>query len=307
MKSILKRDLPVRLPKPVVGCAVQGDLFLALSVSGSSERWTVHWMHAGRLTDKSKLSVLAEKTGRTPFWTSPAKEGDAQRDVAFAVDIPEGLARGDRERAEALRTQMANRFANVAEALETGGADVRGPDGRHLVGFGAVERKVDEDFRFWRREARIREPHVAAPAAAIANLYLSCCPPEIAADADGRGVSRLVVVKGRVTTTAVAMSGWRLVDAVEYQLIDGQSLDAPLVAEWIDFVCTRHPSMPLDREEMARRTLVLSDSPLDGFATWNPFAPDGNVGSAPGVDLAALSSEMGFAAVAFGMALQGGH
>lgn len=307
MKRILKRELATRLPKPVVGCAVQGDLFLALSVSGSSEKWNVHWMHAGRLADEAKIETLAAKTGSSPFWTTPRKEGDAQRDVAFAVDIPDGVARSDHDRAEALRTQVETRFPNVADAIETGGADVRGPDGRHLVAFGAVSPKVDEDFRFWRRQCRIRQPHVAAPAAAIANLYLACCPPDIARDSADREISRLVVVQGRVTTTAVLMAGWRLLDAIEYQMLEGQTLDAPLVAGWIDFVRSHHPGESLDPQALADQTLVLSAETLPGFRTWNPFAPGGNVAAGRGVDLAALSGEMGFAATAFGMALQGGN
>lgn len=297
MKHIIRRDLTTRLPRPVVGCALQGDKFLAMAVSGSRDGWTIHWYRAGTLGNEERLAELVAAVGRTPFWVVPRKEGAAQRDFAFAADIPEEIARAERERAAALRTQVETRFANVAQAVEAGGVDVRGPSGRHLVAFGAIRPAVDDDLRYWRRQRHIREPHVAAPAAAIANLYVACCPPDLAGDK-----MRLVIVQGRVTTTAVVMDGWKLVDAVEYQMLEGQTLDALLVQDWVDYVRQRHPS-----QRIAPEPLVVSAAPVAGFATWNPFAADGPVSAASPETIEELCGEMGFSAIAFGMALQGGN
>lgn len=268
-----------------------------MAVSGSSEGWTIQWYRAGTLGNEERMAELVSAVGRLPFWTTPRKEGAAQRDFAFAADLPEGVARNERERAGALRTQVETRFANVAQAVEFGGVDVRGPSGRHLVAFGTVRPAVDEDVRYWRRQRRIRDAHVASPAAAVANLYLACCPPELVGDK-----MRIVIVQGRASTTAVVMDGWRLVDFVEYQMLEGQSLDAFLVNDWIDYVRQRHPSTRVEPEP-----LVVSAGPVPGFATWNPFASDGPVAAAQAGTIEELSGEMGFAAIAFGMALQGGN
>ena len=240
MKHIIRRNIATRLPRPVVGCALQGDKFLDLAVSGTRETgWTIHWYHAGSLANEDRLSKLGDKVGSAPFWTTPRKEGAAQRDFAFAADVPDDVAITERERVLALRTQVETRFANVAEAIDFGGVDLRGSFGRHLVAFGAVRSVVDGDFRFWRRH--VREPHVASPAAAIANLYVTLCPPELAQDK-----MRIVVLQGRVTTTAVVMDGGKFVDAVEYEMLEGQTLDSYLVQDWVEYARKRHPAIAVN-------------------------------------------------------------
>ena len=229
MKDIIRRALDTRLPHPVVGCAMQADRFLAMAVSGAPGLWRIHWCLSGTLGNKDRVAQLRELVGSSPFWTVPRKQGATQRDFAFAVDVPEGFARSERERVDILRTQASTRFSNVAEEIETGGVDVQGPDGRHLVGFGTIKSVVEDDFRFWRRECGVRRPHIASSAAAIANLYLQLC--EVPQPSE----SRMLIVEGDTTTTAVVIKGWRLVDAVEYQMVAGQPLDRILIEGWIDY------------------------------------------------------------------------
>lgn len=321
MKRIIKRDLGTRLPKPVVGCAVQGDRFLAMSVSGRKGEWRIHWCLPGRLTDRDRLERLRRLVGRAPFWVMPRREGDEQLDFAFAVDLPDVIRR-ERDRVAALRTQGEGLFPSSSDAVEVGAQEVRGPDVRHLVGFAAQWPGVEADFRFWRRDCRISRTHIASPAAAIANLAAQYV---LGLKEESRAGVRAFILVGDASAAGaraitVVLKDWRLVDAVQTRVEAGQSIDGILVRDWVGLVARRHPGLGVD--PAAVRPVVLS---ADGSPdAWNPFAEIGGIGARSPAELAghasfpegerdphacgrdALVGGMSYSAVAFGMALQGG-
>lgn len=300
MKLIQKKSFEARLPKPVVGCALQGAQALAMQVRGGREEgWSVDWCLDGSLRDPQFVQLLVRSVGSSPFWVVPARRGGAMSSFALQIEVPEGVVEtgGKRVREQLLRTQVEQRFQGVAESVVLCGSEVDGPGGRHLVGGGAVRKEIEEDLRNWRKKTGVREPHVASAAAAIANLYAQLCPAEVQAD----GACRIVVAPGEATATAVVMDRWKLVDAYEYQLLEGQRIDAALIEQWKDFVKSFHKTQALDAVP-----LVLSPipDPSGALKTWDPF-------SNPNVRLAPEAREtarrrLGPACVAFGMALQGG-
>ena len=253
---------------------------------------------------KAKFCALV---GSRPFWVVPRRKSAAQSNFSCAVDfVKETLSDTTlKERVQFVRGQLKNRFLSVLDDVDINGSEIIGPDGAHLVGCGIVRSEVEEDYAFWRRilSSRLREAlrpriHIASAAAAIANLYALVAPQEVLRP------SRILVVDGRSTINAVVMKGWRLIDAVEYQRMEGEVLSQPLVAQWIDYVRSQH-----ETEDIAPEPLVLTASAekVDGMDTWNPFAGP-NVSEESSGLLSAISEErsMAMAVVAFGMALQGG-
>lgn len=299
MKLIQKKSFEARLPKPVVGCALQGARALAMQVRGDREGWSVDWCLDGSLREPQFVQLLSRSVGSSPFWVAPTRRGGAMSHFALQIEIPDGVEElgGGRVRDQLLRTQVDQRFHGVAEAVVVCGSEVSGPDGDLLVGGGAVRKEIEEDLRNWRKKMRIREPHVASPAVALANLYAQLCPAEVQAD----GACRIVVAPGEATATAVVMDRWKFVDAIEYQLLEGQRIDQALIRQWSDFVQSAHAGQRLD---VVPLVLSPAPDPAGVLKTWDPFAN-------PNVRLAPEAREiarrrLGPACVAFGMAIQGG-
>lgn len=294
MKTIFQRDFEAALPQPRVGCSLQGAQALAMSVRGGRDGWWINWCLDGSMRDRAFAAELGRRVGKTPFWVVPTRKGGAMNNFSLAIDVPEGA---DDQKAALLRTQVEQRFNSVAEAVVLCGVEIAGPGGRHLVGGGAVKSGIVSDLRNW-KSRRIREPHVASPVAALANLFSQLCPDDVLAD----GSCRIVVAPGEATVVSCVMDEWRLVDGVEFQMLEGQGVEPPLVREWTDFVRGSHPTLAAEPVP-----LLLAPRETAGaqFPTWDPFA-NANVHVDPSA-LEPIRRRFGPACVAFGMALQGGN
>lgn len=294
MKTIFQRDLDAALPQPSVGCSLQGAQALAVAVRGGRDNWWINWCLDGSMRDKGFASELARRVGKTPFWVTPTRKGGAMNNFSLAIDVPEGA--GDQMNA-LLKTQVEQRFNSVAEPVVLCGAEIAGPGRKHLVGGGAVKSGIVADLKNWRTRG-IREPHVASPVVAIANLFSQLCPDDVLAD----GACRIVIAPGENTVISCVMDEWRLVDGVEFQMLEGQTVELPLVREWIDFVRGSHPTLAADPVPLL---LALDGEGGGAFKTWDPFS-NANVHVEPSA-LDSIRRRFGPACVAFGMALQGGN
>ncbi len=294
MKTIFQRDFEAALPRPCVGCALQGAQAIAMAVRGGRDGWWVNWCLDGSLRDRGFAAELASRVGKTPFWVTPTRKSGAMNHFSLAIDVPEGA---EFQKAALLQTQVEQRFNSVAESVVLCGAEIAGPGRRHLVGGGAVKSAILSDVKNWRAR-KIAAPHVASPVAALANLFSQLCPDNVLAD----GVCRIVVAPGEATVVSCVMDEWRLVDGVEYQLLEGQEVEPQLVREWIDFVRGSHPTLSSDPVP-----LLLAPEGATGasFPVWDPFA-NANVHVEPSA-LEPVRRRFGPACIAFGMALQGGN
>ncbi len=301
MSRIRISHLQSSLPRPVVGCGIQGPDCLAACVTGQPGGWFVHWAKVGALGDPGFARELSEAVGGTPLWTPPGEDMAAQMSVTALIDT--GGENDDtklhaRDRLIALQTQIRSRLEKViADASVICGGEVKAPDGdkRVLVGAGARAERIKEDYRNWRRRMGIVNPHIASPAAAVANLYLtlhaSVLPTAL----------RLVVVEGRITTHAILMDGWVFVDSMEYRMLENQIVDEGLIAQWADFLARQH-ALPMTPQALV---VSLDETANPPFECWFPLDSGGVRMAADAEPL--LRQNPDLAAMAFGMALQGGR
>lgn len=305
MSTSSSTALPARLRRTTIGCGLQGQDCLALAVSGRAGAWRVVWGMNGALGDREFAKRLSAKVWRRQFWTPTVDPDSEQESVLCGIDLAfrerGGKVRPVRaaERAAALRTQALGRFPHASEPTVVRGLEVRGPDGKpHFVGAVARLSVIEQDYRGWRKTMGILNPHIGSNAAALANTYLALCPEE-----RRRSIPlRLLVLEGRSTTHAVLLDDWRLLDSLQYQMLENQRLDAALLGQWVSFFQDRHalPSPPVPCILAARADHHLADA----YELWNPLSTPGAVAADEAVR-ALFLSHPDLAPLAFGMALQG--
>ena len=300
MSKIAKRKFSTALPVPVVGCGMQGADCLALAVSGRPGGWFIHWARQGGLIDPAFSRDLSRLVGRSHLWTPPTDDMAAPMSVACRIDTEGvgGKKLGRSESADALFTQIRSRLEKVtADALVICGFEMESPDRTEsiLIGGGIRKSLIQEDYRNWRREMGILNPHIASSGLALANIYLTLYAHE------PEPVARLVVLEGRMTTHAVLIDGWKFVDGLEFGMLEQEPrVGSDLIEQWRGYFAANHvlTSPP--------KPLVI---PLDGGVgraedVWMPLESP-MVAMAPGVE-DVVSRHPDLAAMAFGMALQGG-
>ena len=298
--AISRRKLRAALPKKTVGCAIQDSYAVMLSLRGGPRGWLVDWAADGALDNKRFLRAASSKIWLKDFWASPTRGGSAQKDFAFAVDTPDEdfSALNGKTKALLLKTQVERRYPVVIEPIVLSGLEMQGPDGIHFVGGGSIANRIDEDIKMWRRLVGASRPHIASTAAAIANVYLA-----LYGEAERKArPCRMVVAEGEIAT-AVVLDGWRLIDSVEYRMLEGQRITGALVDQWRDFVASNHPDTSLDPTPLVVGDGSQTDQ-RDGLEVWNPFeCAQVRVKEAAA---ATTARRTGPAAVAMGMAMQGG-
>ncbi len=300
MSLMKKSDVTAKLPRAVIGCGVQGVDCLAMSVSGAPGHWTVQWAKLGELGDSDFAGNLSRAAGRTHLWTPPTEEGAAQMSFAGGIDLPVlgGKKFGRAESIAALRTQVQGRMEQVAAPIVISGLEMKDSDEKfsHWVGGGALRERIRLDYKNWRKRMGIINPHIASSPMALANLYMALYPP-----ATIKSVPlRLIVLEGRLTTHAVLMNDWRFLDALECGMMEGQTLDAPLVKQWAEYAASRHA---LADSPVPIIISLKEEAPFDCEA-WSPFGSESVTMSADVRNL--VNGNHDLSAMAFGMALQGG-
>lgn len=298
----------------VVGCGVQGVKCLALDLSqGKSGKWRISWSLAGDLGDEAFAASLSRMTGRRHFWVSPSEEGGLQVETTRAIEIPESDLAKKGGRADFFQTQIRSRFVN--ETIVIGGMRMKGvgvqQDGVakrsvHNVGGGAIKDNVKRDYRNWYSKMRIRRPHIASTALALANAYLALYPAEKRLAAP----LRLVVLKGRSVYRAILMDDWKYIDEVLLPRMEGDDETRSVVEGrtegWIDYFTRQHPELGEGREIKPLLISVKEThvSDYEHWDLWGEYAMD-KIDMTPTVAEAILSNR-DIAPIAFGMALQGG-
>jgi hypothetical protein len=297
-------NLSFSVRRNVIGCGMSEGECLALSVRGRDGAWSIKWGLQGNPYDQEFVRRLNSRVWRRPFWAPPVGSSVDNEMALCTVDLSfHGDGKGrvrNHEIKAALRTQVSGRLVQSAVPLCLHGFGIKDRDkgGRHLIGAAATQELIDDSYRFWKREVRIINPHIGSNAIALANLYLALYPRE---QRQARPW-RMVVLEGHGTTHALLMHDWRLMDAIAYQMMEGQALDSVLLNSWVDFLSQDH------QPDGAIETIVIetSQSRLTNanYEPWNPFTDtplkmDAQAG-------ALMEQHPQQAALAFGMALQGG-
>ena len=316
MKIPLK-IMELRSKGHVVGCGVQGTKCLALELSpGRGGRWAINWSLAGELGDEGFAALLSKKTGKRHFWVSPTEEGGLQVETARAIEIPEGDVLGKSAREDFFLTQIKSSFVN--ETIVFGGLRMKGGIGGpvsvergmgrtiHNVGGGAIKDNVKRDYLTWYRTMRIRRPHIASTALALANAYLALYPLERLL----ANPLRLVVLKGRSVYRAILMDGWKYIDEVLLPRMTGDD-DSKSVVEartqgWIDYFKKQHPELTGNRE-MSPLLISVKETHVSDYEHWDlwgEYAMEKIDMTEPVAE--PILSNRDIAPIAFGMALQGG-
>ena len=309
------RLMELRPKGHVVGCGVQGTRCLALDLSqGKGGKWSINWSLAGELGDEEFAKMLSRKTGKRHLWVSPSEEGGLQVETARTIEIPKGVAAKKGERGGFFQTQIRSRFVN--ETIVVGGMRMRGVAAAdpeqgmvrtvHDVGGGAIKDNVKRDYLNWYSKMRIRRPHIASTALALANAYLALYP------ADKRRATplRLVVLKGSSVYRAILMDDWKYIDEVLLPRMDGDD-DQRSVVEvrtqgWIDYFTNQHPVL-VEKREIVPLIISVKETHVSNYEhwdLWDEYAMDK-------IDMTEATAEpilscRDIAPIAFGMALQGG-
>lgn len=300
LAQVIRKKLLASVPDRTVGCALQESYVAAVRAYGGPKGWTVDWAGDGALEDRSFIRALSARALFREFWATPTRGGSAQKDFAFAIETPDPdiMSLGSKTKSLLLKTQVEHRYPVIIEPIVCVGEEVQGPDGIHFVGGGTIAARVESDIKMWRRQVGVRNPRIASAAAALANVYLALYP----ADRRDSQPQRMVVSEGEVVT-AVVMKDWKLVDSLEYQMLEGQKLSRSLVMQWIDFVRASRPTEDLDPEPLVVGDGTCTEA-TDLLETWNPF--EGSAVRVKPAASATLSRRAGPAAIALGMAMQGG-
>lgn len=304
MVKIRNGNIALRMRRTVVGAGVQDGQCLALAVGGREGAWRLRWGLHGRLDDADFARRLRTRVWRRPFWAPPLGSGADQDMAVCAVDLSFRDGQAGRSRPHevkaALRIQVSGRLMQSAGPLVLHGISLKdkAAGGRHLVGAAAPRGLIDHSFRYWHREAGIINPHIGSNAAALANLYLALYPPQKRVDQPWR----MLVLEGGETTHALLMNEWRLVDAIAYQMMEDQALNDVLLDSWLRFFSQHHnldtPIEPFVIEASSSR-VQLTDCEF-----WRPF-DDAPLKADPQTGKL-IEMHPQLAALAFGMALQGG-
>ena len=304
METMIKRSLSMRFRRTTVGCGIQGEDCLALAVSGREGAWRIAWSLMGKLDDADFARRLSAKVWRRPLWSPPLERRESSFLSVCGIDLSFGggkkkTALSAKEIQAALRTQVMGRHAHSTGETMICGLEMRGPDGeRHLVGAANSQRLIRYSYEEWCGTMGIIHPHIGSSAAALANLYLALYPES----KRRQNPVRLVVLEGRETTLAALLDDWRLLDAIQFRMMEGQRLDSLLLAQWISFLRERNhlQKAPLPCVVAFDGT---GNSP-EGFEAWVPFENAWGVQADPAT-LDAMRADPDLASLAFGMALQG--
>ncbi|MGN0854790.1 MAG: hypothetical protein ACI4R9_04640 [Kiritimatiellia bacterium] len=303
----------MRLKRGVVGCGMQGRDCLALGLKTAKRgKWLVEWSLAGALDDGVFASELAKLVGKNHFWVSPREEGGLQVEIARAIEIPGAKSMTQGERIGFFTTQIKNCFVN--ETVVYGGIRVKGAlakdgvvaNGVHNVGAGAIKDNVKRDYQDWYSGMKIRRPHIASTALALANAYLALYPEE----KRRAEPLRLVILKGRSVYRAVLMDDWRYVDEVLLPRMEGDDAGRFVVEgrvnSWIDYLKAQHPALVEGREikPLAITVAETWKSTYEHWDFWGEYAQERI--EMTGETAQALLENRDIAPIAFGMALQGG-
>lgn len=304
MGDIRKRTFESALRTPVMGCGIQGAECLAVEVAGHLGQWHIRWGLAGQLMDPSFSMNLALRVGKRDFWVPPTEDIAAQTSVANRIDV-EGIGGATLthgERVGAMRTQIRSRLEKVtADDVVVSGVEMESPDGKEtiLIGGGARMAHIREDYRNWRKQMKIRNPHIAASGTALANLYLALYRPT-----EGSPANRLLVVEGRMTTHAILMNEWRFIDALEYGMLAQQThVERELVEQWVKYY---QDAYALSAAPVPLVIPRIKGVERFGLEEWFPFE------TATGIQFERdvkelMTQNLDLATMAFGMALQGGR
>jgi len=297
----------------VVGCGVQGDDCLALDLSlGKGGTWAVNWSLAGKLGDGMFAARLSKLTGGRHFWVSPSEEGGLQVETTRVIEIPEGGLVAKGARADFFQTQIKSRFVN--ETVVFAGLRMKGVkmlDGvvrkaLHNVGGGAIKDNVKRDYLNWYSAMRIRRPHIASTALALANAYIALYPLEKRLAQP----LRLVLLKGRSVYRAILMDDWKYIDEVVLPRMEGDDANVDVIRGrmegWIDYFRRQHPAVVGERA-IVPLVIAVKETAVSDYEHWDLWGEQ----AMDKIDMTAATAEpilmnRDMAAVAFGMALQGG-
>ncbi len=296
----------MRLKRTVVGCGVQGGACLALAVSGREGKWCVRWGLYGEMGESEFAKELSGRVWRRPLWAPPT-EGDAEQGMTVCgIDLSflqEGNPQARLRKADvraALRTQVMGRLTQASRPAVLHGLELVGPSGElHLIGAASHQDTIDQHYRVWKKTMNVINPHIGANALALANLYLALYPER------RRRASpcRMIVLEGRETTHAILMDDWRLLDAIHYQMMEGQCLDTDLLAQWVQFFTKRFQLDP--RPSPCIIDVAQPNHDIEGVEFWSPFTEQPPTVHDEAIP-ALIQAHPDLAPLAFGMALQGG-
>lgn len=307
------RNIEMRLKGEVVGCGLQGRDCLALGLKASRHgKWIIDWSLAGSLDDGFFASRLAKNVGKNHFWVSPSEEGGLQVEIARAIEIPDAKGMKQSERIDFFTTQIKNCFVN--ETVVCGGLRVKGAIAKggvqanavHNVGGGAIRDNVKRDYLDWYSRMKIRRPHIASTALAIANAYLALYPEENRRD----NPLRLIILKGRSVYHAILMDDWRYIDEILLPRMKGDD-ENPIVIkgrveDWIKYLNSQHPELA-DGCEIRPLVIAVSEnwkSSYEHWDLWGEYAQERI--EMTGETAQGILENRDIAPIAFGMALQGG-
>jgi len=304
----------------VVGCGVQGGDCLALDLSSAKDgRLTVNWALAGALGNLDFAKTLSKKVGGRHFWVSPSEAGGLQLEAAKAVELPKHGGTDKATVAGYYSTQVKSGF--VSDDVVVGGLKMLDPQSKpkkpefHHVGGGALVGNVKQDYLSWYSLMKIRRPHVASSALALANTYLALYPEERRREKP----LRMIVLNGRSLHRAILMDDWKYVDEVMQSRmndeLDTQAAVDGRAAGWINHFKALHPEVffvKKDRseppEERSAEPLIVRRYPEETsvYELWDVWAANGRMTELkPEID-EAVRVNCDISPVAFGMALQGG-
>lgn len=305
MALIAKKKMTMRLKRTVIGCGVQGEHCLVLAAKGRPGAWKIDWALYGELGDADSDFVrqLRKRVWRRPFWVPIVHPGEGQSVVVRGIELtsPDGGNQSSNmktNKQSALRTQVMSSYGFATEDSLLRGVELQAEEGRncHLVGAVARTEAVESEYKGWRQDVGIINPHIGPNAVALANLYLALYPENGA----GNDNDRMLVLVGREVAHAVLMRDWRLIDSVQTPILanqDTENLLQMLRQHFAESHASRKPAVP-----------CVIDTPNLGSCEaeiWSPFAADSVVFPERTTrDLVETHSDL--APVAFGMALQGG-
>lgn len=302
---VIKRTLSMKLRRTTIGCGVQGDDCLALAVSGGEGAWRIEWGLLGKMDDPAYARQLSHKVWRRPLWAPPLDRREAAFinicgiDLSFGGNDAQAARLTAKEIRAALRTQTLGRIPHGSDSVMLCGLEMRGEDGeRHLVGAATAQGLIQHSYADWHERMGILHPHVGSSAAALANAYLALYP----AARRRKSPLRLLALEGREITLAILLDDWRLLDAIQFRMMEGQRLDTLLLQQWTSFFGDRN-----HLEDAPTPCVIAYDGAGNGpasFETWSPFADADLVHNDFAVQ-DVMRENPDLAALAFGMALQG--
>jgi hypothetical protein len=305
MEMVMKRNVRARLKRLTIGCGIQGDHGLALAVRGREGMWSIEWGLFGTRHDPQYARALSKRVWRRPFWGGSWDIGFEREVVTIGVDLSfvsaaDGKQPGTKEIKAALRTQLMARYPHPSKPSALIGVEMRGPGGeRHVIGSVVEREAVQHSYKEWNEDVGILYPHVGCSALAVANIYLALYPESLRA----KNPVRLLVLEGREITHAVLMDDWRLLNCIQYQMMQNQKLDRPLLEEWIAYLQNDYA---LDTQPIP--CVLKSREGLDPDylgEVWSPFQDETRI-KCDEPTLKLIEEHADLAPLAFGMALQGG-